>query len=195
MVYRSSVRNYLAAKYIAVFVGNVLFVLLPFLVNYALCRLLYPVNASNPFGSSLHAEITGSNHAYRTLSSGNPFAALFFENQTVFYLIYLLILCLVSAVLGIFVLSVSVWLRKYRILLFLPVYLILRIGSLITEISFNEAMENHEKIFVNFDLSDYLAPFGMGGTYYPILILFLLLLLLFSAVSYLWFCKKEYLNV
>lgn len=192
---RGDRKSYVIGKYIAVFAGNFLIIFIPFLLNLLLCFGIYGSNARTPFGErrlgNLDNMLYGTRKAYHTLSNKLLFADIFDKNPFLFYFLYLLLLAFLTGMLGVFVMSVSMWMRRYKIFLFLPVYILMRIGSTYTSMSLNRALANPNRTFVNLNLTDYAAPFGLGGCYYPILIGFMALIAVFAVVSGIHMTRRE----
>lgn len=188
-------KRYVLAKYVAVFVGNFLVIFIPFLLNLLLCFRFYDSNERSPFGErwlgNIDNMLYGTHKGYHSLSGKMLFADIFYDKPFLFYFLYLLLFAFVTGMLGVLVMSVSMWMRRYKIFLFLPVYILMRVGSTYTSMSLDRAIINPNRTFINLNLMDYVSPFGVGGCYYPILAGFIVLIIAFAVVSGIHMTRKE----
>lgn len=196
---RGKIGQYLFAKFFATFMGNFMVVFFPFLINLILCNLFIPATGQTPFGHVTSSDFVhvlhGTNHLYQSFSPKIPFLSIYERSPLMYNFVYLLILSGTSGMLGVLVLSISLWIRKYKIVLFLPVYLLVRLGQVFQTFSFERAMGNPDKYFTNWSMIDYIAPFSFSGKYYPFFILFMILIAVNAVFSCWILCKKEYFNV
>lgn len=93
------------------------------------------------------------------------------------------------------VLALSFWVRRYKLVLFLPFLLISQLGETWTGISLNKAIADRSHLFVNLSLWDYVAPFSYQGKSYLIFWIFVLLLCGFVYLSYRHVLKLDYLKL
>lgn len=200
IVSRSSTVRYLASKYAATFLGNFVMVSVPFLVNLLLCNLFMQHNGETPFGPVIDAPgmysdysnvLYGTNHLYASRHPGVLLASMREYSPVMHNIFFCIFTGVAAGILGIFLLSVSIWLKKYKILLFIPVYLMERAGSVLTEWSYSEAMRDPDRYFTNYTLTDYLAVFTFGGLDYRILFIFCGVVLIFSFATCCYWCRRK----
>lgn len=194
---RSSKKTYLKAKMAATFLGNFLMVVIPFLTNLVLCLIFLPHCSETPYGteSGYIAMLEGTRHGFATPSPAFPLVWLVKFNPLLYCILFLLVLGCFVGILGVALLAFSFWCRKYKIVLFLPVFLLMKIGSVLTERSYNQAIGNYDHMLINWELWDYVAPFSFSGKFYPIFWGFILILCGFIYISYRHICGKEYMDV
>lgn len=196
VVIRGDKKGYVAGKLIAAFIGNFLIVFIPFILNLVLTFMFYNENSKTPFGErtlgNLDGFLYGTNLNYNTPANNTLFADMFFSNPFLYYFLYLVMLASVTGLLGAFVVSISMWLKRYKILLFIPVYVLMRIASTYTDISLQKAVSNPNHLFINYNILDYVTPFNMiSGCYYPVFIGMILFILLFVVVTAVHTINKE----
>ena len=196
MTLRGDKQKYILGKYIAVFIGNFLMIFVPFLLNLILCFALYDKNSVTPFGDrwlgNLDGVLYGTNIVYDTPCKKTLFADVFFDNPFFYHILYLLLFAFITGMLGVFVMAISMWMKKFKILLFVPVYVLMSIAGTYTSISLNKAISNPNRTFINFNILDYVSPFNtIGGCYYPVLIGVMIVITLFAAISGIHVVKKD----
>ena len=188
--------RYWFSKLFTTFVGNFVIIFIPFLINLLLCNIFLPHNGITPYGamnsSSLASKLTGSNIAIKTIDQGMPLPELFYKSPFVYNFIFILLLAFLSGVMGVFLVSITSVIKKGRVLLFLPFFILNRIGTTATSISYNKAITSEQNIFINWELKSYVAPFSFYGQYYPYFWIFIAILCGISLVLSVIWCKREY---
>lgn len=188
--------QYIIGKYVAVFIGNFLMIFLPFLLNLCMCFMVYEKNDLTSFGErwlgNIDGILYGTNLKYNTPVKKTLFADIFMDKPFLYYILYLLLFAFLTGMLGVFLMAISMWIRKFKILLFVPVYVLMRIADTYTSISLDKALSNPNRTFVNYNILDYVSPFGFsGGCYYPIFIGLILFIIIFAIISGIHTVRKD----
>ena len=164
---RSGRGKYYLAKICAAFVGNVLIIAIPFLINLLLCMIALtaePNYGFAPYGlRDFPRSVLGTWYAFQTEHPALPLAEIFVNHPTLYSLLYIIFISFNAGLFGVFLLCLSFLLRKNRALLFLPVYLFMLITSAISDRGVMAAISNPNIVFTNYDFMDYLACRGYGG--------------------------------
>ena len=170
---RVSRRNYCLSKMIACFLGNVLIILIPFSMS-----VLFS-----------HAAFSGLSNLpgveYRLLNYGNlisgkawfvplkypvlPMARLFVNHPFWYAFVHILILAGTSGIFGVFLLMLSFLVRRIRAVLLLPVFLLVRITSAISDFSLETSMNDPTIPYVNHSLMDQFC-IGVNNAVSPFLL-------------------------
>lgn len=168
---KSSRRVYYLSKILTAFIGTALVIAIPCALNLILCNIFLPHNYNTWLGEyqleNFYRTVMGTNHLYETAYQGIPLVRLFLRSPLLYNFIYLLIFSLFSGLLGAFVLSLSFWLRKRKIVLFLPLFIIIHVLDTIN-IKWLYMAINGEKSYVDTALLDYVVPSFSGGGMSPV---------------------------
>lgn len=182
---RESKKTYFLSKTFVCFCGSALIILLPLAFQLLLCHIALPSGYNYPFGSygdpNVDALLTGSALLFRTDHPTFPFLTVFVRTPTGYNLLYLLLLSLFSGLLGVVPLCLSFLIRRYRALLFVPNFLLLRLSSVLEQISYQRASENPACLYTNYRIMDYFGPFTYMGQS-PVYILSVVLALVLFCV-------------
>ena len=193
---RFSKRKYFLAKIIACFVGNVLIILLPFIINYVLCHIAYPQPWNYSFASygtrTMAQSILGTDIYINTKYTVMPFYKLFLFSPTLYSIMHILLFSVFSGLLGVLMLSMSFLIKQHRSILFLPVYLIIIGGNVLDSYLYNQALNGFGS-YVNTQLLQYLSVFGMYGQNMRLLLGFAVFLIVFTIAAYLYIIKSDVL--
>lgn len=188
---------YFKAKIKAVFCVTFLVTFLPFLLNFLLCLFYFkhvPTYMPSPYGAQMNLDKMFNNgvkdHAWGVWI---PLPDFFKAFPILYVFVFLLFMCLFVGFLSIMLMALSFWLRRFKIILFLPVIGMVKLGSLLSGWSYMKMSGAHK--YVNFEIWDYVSPFSYFGKVYVGFFVFLALLAGFIFISYRMICKKEYLHV
>lgn len=186
---RCSKKNYYISKLIACFLGTALVIAVPFFLNLLLCNIFLPHNNNTWIGEyqleNYYRNLLGTNHLYSVKYPKMPLLKIFLYSPFLYNLVYLLIFSLFSGLLGSFVLSISFWLKKNKLVLFLPVFVIMRLLQVYDSYHFSNALSNEEIVYTNCNLLDYVVPTFLSGHnpfYIGIVILVILIVIAASTV-------------
>ncbi len=164
---RGDRKRYVFSKLTACFLGNVVIILIPFLLNLLLCHIAFPSNENSArwvYGVLQYDGILlGTNHSYQTAYGALPFLRLYLFSPTLYNVLYILILSLASGIVGVFVLCLSFFFHKQKAPLFLPVFLMVLGSSVLNAYCLSRAVSDASYQYVNYNLMDYFAAFGYRG--------------------------------
>lgn len=197
VLHRCNKDTYLLSKMVVCFVGGLLIVLVPFLINTVLCKVTFFENLNYWYGSygtqNYVKNIVGTNQLYKSVNPVLPFMSLYLRSPWLYSLLYIIMLSIFSGLLSIFVLFCSFWTKRYKILLFLPVYMIVRFLRVLDTASFSAAMASEKNLYLNYNIMDYFIPQSFHGQSVLFAMVFIGLMVLFCAVSYMRERKREWL--
>lgn len=170
---KSSRRVYYLSKILTAFIGTTLIIAIPCALNLILCNIFLPHNYNTWLGEyqleNFYRAVMGTNHLYETAYKGIPLLRLFLRSPLLYNIVYLFIFSLFSGLLGAFALSLSFWLRKRKIILFLPLFFIIYVLDTINIKWLYMAIDG-KKSYVNVAILDYVVPSFSGGGMNPVFI-------------------------
>lgn len=182
VICRKKQKDYFRAKLMTVFVCNCLLIAIPFGLNLLLCNLFFEHNGNTlrgQMGSVGYRNILhGTKLLYKTYTPKVPFLKLCEASPLAYNIVFILIAAVFAGILGMFVMAVSFMIRHYTLVLFVPVYLMMKFSEVLTSYYYNQAIY-HGKKFLNWTLTDYIAPLSFNGKFYPYFIFVNMLLLVF----------------
>lgn len=189
LIFRSSRKHYFISKGIICFIGTAAAFMLPLLLNLIMCHIVFPHNFNTPYADygllSFNDTITRGNLSYNTPYPQLPFWELYVGSPLLYNLLYTLIFSLFSGLLSVFLLSISYYLKRRAFLLFLPVYVIIRISSAFETAAINAAISNPDFSYINLSILDYIIPFskpGLSPVFFAAVVLFILAFIVFSHI-------------
>lgn len=128
---RSGVRIYYTSKAIACFVGGVAAFLIPAMINLFLNEITFPESGitfvGDLYGWNYDADIVGTNVMIPTKWTGIWFLKIFMKAPALYNIMVALIFSLAMGIFSVFIYSVSFYLTKHKILLFLPLYVVVSV--------------------------------------------------------------------
>lgn len=124
-----------------------------------------------------------------------PFPFLFEHCPILYVLLYMIFMAAFVGFLGVVLLAISFWIRRFKIVLFIPVFIATQIGTMLDGWSYNTNYMRYNHRYVNFDMWDYVAPASYYGLNYLAFFGIILLLCGFIYISYRMLCGKEYVDV
>lgn len=126
---RSGVKGYYISKAIACFVGGFLAFFVPLIINILLNNITFPQSGRTFIGDlydmNYSARITGSNIIVDTAWSGIWFPRLFINHPEGYNLLFATFFSAAMGIFSVFVYSVSFILKRQKILLMLPLYVVI----------------------------------------------------------------------
>lgn len=187
VVIRSGKMRYYLSKLVAAFIGNVIIIAIPFIMNLILCHMTFSSEPNYLFGEyglpNYFRTVLGTNYVFNANQTIIPFVQLFLKHSALYNLMYIGFLSAAAGVLGAFLVCFSFLFKKRRAILFIPIYIYILFSSVISEYFYTMAMSNPDFIFRNFDFMDYFAVFGFQGKSILYLMCVFLLLILFCVFS------------
>ena len=182
-VNRCGCRRYTFSFGLCCFSANFISFFIPLLINFILCWKYFPHNNYTPSSGDPYQEfavqyLTGSRFDMPVLKNGIPFLSFYFEHTLLYYLAVIIFIAAVAGIFGMFVLACSYFISKARILLFLPLFLLVRIFSVLDQAFQNRVLESGG-VYINLDLMSYMLVLNPYGQYYPFFFAVLICMLLF----------------
>lgn len=151
--------------------------------------------APSPYGKTIDAIVELADRSSWTMGTAVPFTFLFEKFPILYVIFYMIFLGLFVGFLGVVLLAVSFWFRRFKILLFVPVFALMKIGNTLDIWSYHvyHLKEGHR--YINFNFWDYVAPISYCGKVYVIFFLCILVLAGFVYCSYRMISRKEFTDV
>lgn len=163
---RASKKDYYIAKLVAAFVGPALIIAVSFLVNLLLCNCFFPHNGNTWMGEyqmpNYYRRLLGTGTVYRTLYPSVPFLEVYLFSPFLYNLIYILLFSLFSGLLGSFVMSLSFRIRKNKIILFAPIFIMTQLLQILDARSLSKAIESGG-VYRNVNIFEYFSPLSSSG--------------------------------
>jgi len=168
---RTTKSRYYLSKAITCFVGNAVIVLVPFLLNFLFCSLLFPSNGNaggiGEYGmANYSALIMGTNTVYEMKYPIIPLAGMLLSHPRLYLILHILLLSAASGAFGVFLFNLSFFVRQYRALLFLPVFLLVRLSAALNQYCVRKAIGTQGYSYVNYSVMQYFA-IGDSGSLSP----------------------------
>lgn len=157
---RTSRTKYCISKVITCFIGNVIIVLVPLLINYLFCKLMYPSRPNSGYiGEYGLINYTGFILGQRSMFIQKygviPMASLFVNKLWLYTIVHIVLMALAGGALGAFLVCLSFVIRSYRAILFLPVFLLVRLSASLNQYLIQIAINNLNFEYVNFNFMNY----------------------------------------
>ncbi len=170
---RVSRRNYYLSKLVASFIGSALVVAIPFLLNLLLCNIFFPHNLNywsiypmrNYYGNLL-----GLNFVYEHVSSQLPFLGLLLKSQILYEVMYIFLFSFITGMLGMLAMAISFLIKRFKIILYVPIYVLIQVMENIDVLLLNVAIDGKET-YVSYNFLDYFIPNNNWGGFSLFIIL------------------------
>ena len=195
---RGSWKEYVKSKMKAVFWTEFVIVVIPFLLNLVLCLLFFdPVYSCvpSPYGDTIEEIHALADNSRWAAGVAVPFSLCFKKVPVLYVLVFLVLLGLFVGFLGVVLLSLSFWFRHYKILMFLPVFVLMKLGQTLDIWSYYTNHMQRGNRYINFNFWDYVSPMSYFGKIYPAFFMFILVLAGFVYWSYRMISRKEFTDV
>ena len=165
-VSRVSRQAYYGSKLLAGFIGTAAMIGVPFLINLLLCNLVLPHNYNTWYGAyqleGYSRMLLGTGADFETVSRVMPFLKVYSLSPFLYNVVYLLLLSAFSGLLGSFVTGFSFLFRKWKIVLFVPLFLLLRALQTWDTINYSRAGYG-QGTYINYNPLSYVTPgYAMG---------------------------------
>lgn len=112
-------KKYFVAKGITCFLGGIMIILIPFLINLVLTYITFPQTGNLYEGSFIYTHL-----AWECYGDSYPAVAVFFSHPFFYESIFCVALSLFAGIFSVLAYVCSFWVKKYMLLIFLPVYLL-----------------------------------------------------------------------
>lgn len=174
LITRTNTRTYCYTNLLTAFLGTFLCFLIPLLIQLLINEIVFPANLDPEwiYGYS-GAEVTGDNVFANTIQKGVPFLGLYIRHPNLYNVLYALLFSAFCGLFAMLVQSISAFIRRFSILLFLPVYLITFIQSRIDAAILYQGVKQ-ETPYLNCNMTDYVfidSFYGKSKLYITALIL------------------------
>ena len=163
---RVSRRDYYISKLVAAFAGTAFIIFVAFLTNLLLCNCFFPHNGNTWIGEyqmpNYYRGLLGTNIDYRTPYPSIPFLRMYLFSPFLYNLIYSLFFSLFSGLVGSFIMSLSFLIKKNKIILFAPVFIMIHLLRVFDALAFSKAIESGES-YINMNILEYFSPLFSCG--------------------------------
>lgn len=162
---RVSRRNYYVSKLVAAFVGSALVVAIPFLLNLLLCNIFLPHNLNlwtiYPM-RNYYGRLLGLTFAYKHISSQIPFLGVLLSSPVLYGVLYIFLFSFISGLLGMLAMAISFVVKRFKIILYIPIYVLIKILMNIDMVVLDAAIDGKET-YVSYNFLDYFIPHNNWG--------------------------------
>jgi hypothetical protein len=189
---RMSKEKYFMGKLITCFLGGFIIIFIPFLINLIFCNITFPENHNTLFGPynliTYYERLTGADVYINTDFKGQSFLKLYLYSPLLYNFLYLFILSTFAGIMSVFSGACSYFLSKYKIILFIPVYLIIFLGKSIDSYIY---LNNQKIKYIDCKWLEYVSINFHYGKSYILFGAFLICCMFFSIISLLFICRKD----
>ena len=180
---RSGRRNYYMCQMLTCFVGGMIIIAVPFLVNIVLNSIIFPVHGNdyittqNKYSVMWSESITGKNQIFRTLLKGITLKKLYIDFPQLFNIVITIFAGITAGIMSVTAYTFSIVIRKNRMFIFLFSYIFFQFFAMINSVLYSSWSEKN--IYICTSITSYMSYIpGQQGKVYIAFALFLLLLLL-----------------
>lgn len=163
---RTSKSIYYLSKLFACLFSTALVFFIPFLMNIVLCNAFLPHNGNTWFGEyqmdNYCQQLLGTNIIYRTGHSGLILLKVFLTSPLLYSVCFLIIFSLFSGILAASILGISLIFKKSIIVLFVPLFVLIRGLDVYDAYLFSQAVDTG-KLYTNYRILDYVTPTNTSG--------------------------------
>lgn len=189
---RSGRKNYYWSQLLTCFIGGMIIILVPFLLNILLNGMIFPDNGNDynstwdRYTENWDSTISGSNIIRKVLHKKFLLPGIFIRHPQIFNALFALLAGVTSGIMSMLAYAFSLLIRKTRLFIFLPMYIFFEIFSLINSVLHSEGDEN--SLYINTRITDYISN-GLSqlGKVYP----FYYGLLLVVTITVVWVIKRK----
>lgn len=195
---RDGWKAYLQAKMKAVFWIEFVIVVIPFALNLILCLLFFePIYSCvpSPYGGTIGELEQLADRSSWTMGTAVPFLSLFKKFPILYVFFYMIFLGLFVGFLGVVLLALSFWFRRFKILLFVPVFALMKFGQKLDIWSYYVYHMKEGHRYINFNFWDYVSPISYCGKVYSVFFVCILIFAGFVYWSYRMISRKEFTDV
>lgn len=138
--------NYFIGKIAAVFIVNFLVFLLPLLLEIALNCIAFPISANGNYsGQGMYEDV------YIQMTEEILYTGTFIKSHYLYAILCCVIFGVIAGVMGVFTIAVSMNVRKLKVLLLLPTYILLlfvgTLNNIFTNIEFATSYFNYFSMY------------------------------------------------
>ncbi len=208
LISKMGVKQYILSKIVVCFIGSFIIMMIPFLINYIFCQVTFP-HTNNIMTAYYGQEgydgiLTGTHYGLRMQHIEFPFLNLYLNYPNLYYIWYIILLSTLSGVFGVIILCFSFLIKRGRIFLFLPIFLLLKGMNVLTMQSDMKAGSNpysplmvesmgykEGPEYICYNILEYVSPFGDRGQNTTYLLIVGIIIVLFCSVSTIFAIKQE----
>lgn len=138
-ILKSGRKRYYFAKLLLGFAGNFLIVAIPYFINIFLNFITFAENGNTVYGNKIDPIY------YRNLVPGThfPFVNVYMEHEMLYIIMYTLYLSCLAGVLGVFSCAVAGFIKKNKVFIFIPLYLLFYISQRYSNYLFGINLEHY----------------------------------------------------
>lgn len=186
---RMGVGKYYAASLIVCFLGSFLIFFIPLVLGELISSMLFRNPHHLTFAYNDLATVSGDNILADTVRRAVPFQKLYFNSPHKYNLMYCVFFSGLCGLLAMFVYSISYWIKKYDILLLLPVYILIQLQSKVDTL-----IGHGDGAYFNCNMSDYVTIDRWFGQSILYIVLLCAALLGFTIISTIVKCRRDQLD-
>lgn len=181
---------YFVSQAITCMIGAFLIIFIPFVINIFLNSITFPADGNTFFGYinsiNYNANLTGDSVVVKSNYKDLAFLRIYLKSPLLFNLLYSFINSLAAGISSLFIYSISFFIKRYKMLLLLPFYLLLYLFS-----NLDVILENTSPPYTQYNILRYLSiRISFGDS--PVFILsFYIALLIISIIIIITKIKKE----
>lgn len=181
MQMRSGVKVYYVSKAVTCFAGGFLSFLIPMMIGILLNVLTFPQSGitflGDNFDVNFNAAITGADVLIKTRWAGLWFPRLFIKSPDLYNVLFCMFFSLSMGIFSTFIYVVSFVLKRQKLMLLLPFFLIVSTLNIVDEFS------QRYSPYLCFKIMQYITVNAMYGKNPVYIYIFLLILVLLSVVG------------
>ena len=175
--------RYYAANAIVCFICTFTAMLIPLLLENFLNVIIFKNDVVYDYSYNAMADITGKNVMVDTVRSAVPFLKLYLDFSIRYNILYAFLFSGFCSLLAVFIYSLSLYVKKYVIVLFLPLLILTQLQEQ-ADMAFEEMFD----YYVNLNMKDYIFI----GYYFGQSVLYITILcIVFLGISILLIWKKS----
>lgn len=192
IISRMKRKNYYFSKLTACFFGGFIIILIPFCINAVLYKITFMENHNIPIGAynltPYYEALSGMDIYTNTNYKGLFLLELYLYSPFLYNLFYIFILSSFSGIMSMFNGTCAFYMKKHKILLFIPTYLLLFLFRALDSYIF---VNNDKLSYINLDWMKYVNVNFYFGKNYGVFLIFIIAISLFSLVSVFYMSRKD----
>ena len=197
LVTRSDRTCYCLSKVVVCFIGSSSIILIPLLLNWCFSQMAFSSMPNLPgieyklknYSNLIDGSVSVVSYKHPTLQM----AALFVNRPNMYVLLHVVLLSLFSGFWGVVLLFFSFWARRYRALVFLPLFLFVRLSSAAAGYAIETGLNDAAFSYSSVSFMDYFSVGSNNGLNPYYLIILLLIMFIFCFITYLYILKTDWL--
>ncbi len=188
IIVRSGKWNYFFSKSITTFIGGFLLFFIPFIFNIVILSVAFHYNFNTFLGTykdvNYCRSLIGSNVIIKSVSYGMSFIGIYLYSPIIYNVLYTFFISIFSGILSLFSFSCSLKIKRLKVLVFLPPYILIYFFNIINNFSY---VSNK---YLNTRLLDYVTVNYFYGKSTLFFVAICLTILIFSLLYIILNCKN-----